>query len=134
VKASLFGGFVFLVAVCGFAQKPTRIDGRTHPELIPDNAAYRAVFLMHSHFAAPEETVRSEQFHARLALTAGDHEAYDQILKDFRLQYENLVQAHNAFVDSGSSVIVASLRDEMTGFKVHLRYDILFWSAHHQLD
>ena len=90
MKVSLACG-ILVSSTLGLAQAPTRIDGRVHPELIPDNAAYRAVLLMHSHFATPEETTRSEQLHTRFAFSDADHQVYDQILRDFRLQYENLV-------------------------------------------
>lgn len=99
----LAAGLVLLAISCGFAQSPTRIDGRQHPELIPDNAAYRAVFLMHSHFETPEAIARSEQFHTMISFTAADHQLYDEALRNFRQQYEALIQTHNSFVDSNTA-------------------------------
>ena len=93
-------GMLLLGACCGFGQTATRIDGRQHPELIPDNAAYRSVFLMHSHFETTEAAARSEQLQGNIGLTAADHQLYDQALKNFRQQYEMLVQTHNSFVDA----------------------------------
>ena len=75
------------------AQQLTRIDGMQHPELIPDKAARRAIFLMHSHFSTNQENTRSEQLHANIGLTVADHEVYDQILRDFRRQYDELAIA-----------------------------------------
>ena len=90
-------GLVLLAVCCGFAQNATRIDGRQHPQLIPDNAAYRTVFLMHSHFETQQATTRSEQFHALIGFTAADHQAYDEVLRDFRQEYDHQVERHNAF-------------------------------------
>ena len=70
-------GVLFLGACCGLAQTATRIDGRQHPELIPDNAAYRSVFMMQSHFETTEAAARSEQLQANIGLTAADHQLYD---------------------------------------------------------
>jgi hypothetical protein len=108
-------GLVLLAASCGLAQDATRIDGRQHPELIPDNAAYRSVFLMHSHFQTQEETSRSEQFHARIGYTAADHQVYDELLRNFRQQYEILMRTHNAFVDGNvSAASVGDLQKEVS--------------------
>jgi len=109
-----------LFAVSGFAQNATRIDGRQHPELIPDTAAYRAVFLMHSHSATPQEIARSEQFHARIALSRIDHYAYEQALATFRQHFDGLVAAHNAFVDASASVSIDDMKQEGAAFKQSL--------------
>lgn len=66
-------GMLLLAACCGFSQTATRIDGRQHPELIPDNAAYRSVFMMQSHFETAEAAARSEQLQRNIGLTAADH-------------------------------------------------------------
>ena len=113
-------GLLLLAAACGVAQNATRIDGRHHPELIPDKAAYRAVLLMQSHFATTEEIARSEQFHSRLGLTAADHTAYDQILVDFRQQYDNLVRTHDKFIDSSASSSIEDMRQEIASFRQSL--------------
>jgi hypothetical protein len=115
MKTCWAAGLVLLASCCAFAQNATRIDGRLHPELISDNSAYRAVFLMHSHFATETETARSEQFHANIGLGVGDHQIYDEILKGFRDQYEVLVGTHNAFIDSNtSSASIADLQTEVS--------------------
>jgi hypothetical protein len=72
---------------------------------------------MHSHFATEAEIARSEQLHANLGLTTADHQVYDRLLKDFRLQYDNLAQAHNAFIDSASSATTDDIRGEMAGLR-----------------
>ena len=42
MKVFWTGLLLFSCVGLGFAQSATRIDGRHHPELIPDNSAYRA--------------------------------------------------------------------------------------------
>jgi hypothetical protein len=60
MKVRLLLGLLLLGVCCGSAQTATRIDGRQHPELIPDNAAYRSVFMMQSHFETSQAAARSE--------------------------------------------------------------------------
>jgi hypothetical protein len=83
-------GVLLLSACCGIAQTATRIDGRQHPELIPDNAAYRSVFMMQSHFETSEAAARSEQLQGNIGLTAADRQLYEDVLKNFRQQYKLL--------------------------------------------
>lgn len=114
MKISGLLALLLLALSCGLAQSPTRIDGRQHPELIPDNTAYRAVFLMHSHSASAEETARSEQLHALIGLNGADHIVYDTMLKDFRARYDEIVQTHDAFVVSNTaSAAIADLQAEV---------------------
>ncbi|MFZ0707828.1 MAG: hypothetical protein WAM71_19675 [Candidatus Korobacteraceae bacterium] len=109
-------GVLLLSACCGFAQTATRIDGRQHPELIPDNAAYRSVFMMQSHFETSEAAARSEQLQGNIGLSAADHQLYLQTLKNFRQQYETLINTHNAFVDTNTaSASIADLQKEVSG-------------------
>lgn len=103
-------GLLLLLTPSGFAQNPTQTNGRLHPELIPDTAAYRAVFLMHSHLPSEQEIQRSELFHARLSFTVADHKLYDRALSDFRRQYDALVQSHDSFVTSGASANLEEMR------------------------
>lgn len=108
-------GVLLLTACCSFAQTATHIDGQQHPELIPDNAAYRSVFLMQSHFETAEAVTRSEQLHGNIRLSAADHQLYDEILKSFHQQYEILISTHNAFVDANiASATAADLRKELS--------------------
>ena len=108
-------GVLLLGVCCGVAQTATRIDGRQHPELIPDNAAYRSVFMMQSHFETSAATARSEQLQGNIGLTAADHQLYDEVLRNFRQQYEMLIQTHNAFVDANTaSATVADLQKEVS--------------------
>lgn len=108
-------GVLLLSACCGFAQTATRIDGRQHPELIPDTAAYRSVFLLHSHFETSEATARSEQLQGNVGLSAADHQLYLQTLKNFRQQYEVLINTHNAFIDANTaSASIADLQKEVS--------------------
>lgn len=114
-------GLVLLLSVCGSAQNATRIDGRQHPQLIPDNAAYRTVFLMHSHFETQQAATRSEQFHALIGFAAADHQAYDEVLRNFRQQYDHQVESHNAFVDSASSSSsIQEIREEVSNARKSL--------------
>jgi hypothetical protein len=111
-----FIGMLLLTAGCALAQTATRIDGRQHPELIPDTAAYRSVFLMQSHFDTAEMAARSEQLQGNIGLSASDHQLYLQTLKTFRQQYEILINTHNAFVDAKTaSATIADLQQEVSG-------------------
>ena len=110
-------GLIALVAASGIAQTPTRIDGRKHPELIPDNAAYRAVFLMQSHFATDAETARSEQFHKMLDLSTQDHTAYDRAMVQFRQAYDLLVKAHDDFVAGSSLQSNETIHEEVIQYR-----------------
>lgn len=104
---------IIMTACFGLAQNATRIDGRRHPELIPDTAAFRAVLLLHSHFEMPEVAQRSEQFHAKVSLNAADHTTYDQVLRKFRQEYESLLRAHESFIDANiSSASITDLQEE----------------------
>jgi hypothetical protein len=113
MKVGWLIGMLLLTVCCGFGQTATRIDGRQHPELIPDNAAYRSVFLMQSHFETAEAAARSEQLQGNIGLTAADHQLYIQAPKNFRQQYKALISTHNAFVDANTaSATVADLQKE----------------------
>ncbi|HEV2214507.1 MAG TPA: hypothetical protein VGR64_04390, partial [Terracidiphilus sp.] len=113
----VFVGLLVLAATTVTAQAPKRIDDRIHPELIPDNAAYRAVFIMQSHFATQEETARSEQFHKMLNLSASDHEAYDQAMVKFRQGYDLLVKTHDDYVDTSSMQSAQDVHEEVVTFR-----------------
>jgi hypothetical protein len=102
------------------AQDATRIDGRQHPELIPDVAAYRAVLLMHSHFETEEDTARTEQLHNRIGLSPADHQIYDEVLKHLRQQYDSRVGIHDASVDSLSNASIQEMRDEASAVRKSL--------------
>lgn len=105
----------FLSACCGSAQTATRIDGSQHPELIPDNAGYRSVFMMQSHFETAAATARSEQLQGNIGLPAADHQIYLETLKNFRQQYELVINTHNAFVDANTaSAAVTDLQKEVS--------------------
>ena len=115
MKVRWLVGVLLLGACCGLAQTATRIDGRQHPELIPDNAAYRSVFMMQSHFDTSEATARSEQLQRNIGLTAADQQLYEEVLKNFRQQYETVINTHNAFVDTNTaSGSVAELQKEVS--------------------
>jgi len=69
---------------------PGTIDGAKNPELIPDEAAYQAVFLA---FAEHENATEAEKvrFHAKIAaarLSNDDEQALFAILAAFRKQME----------------------------------------------
>ncbi len=121
MKIRLLLGLLLLGVCCGSAQTATRIDGRQHPELIPDNAAYRSVFLMQSHFETAEATARSNQLQNNIGLSAADRQLYLQTLKNFRQQYEILTNTHNAFVDANTaSASIADLQKEVSGTRQSL--------------
>ncbi len=77
---------------------------------------------MHSHSATPEETVRSEQFHAMIGFTAADHQLYDEVLKNFLQQYDFLLRTHSAFVDANTaSASIADLQKEVSDTRQSLK-------------
>ena len=75
------------------------IDGATHAELVTDNAAYRLFFLSVAPSNKDSNVERTRQ-HLVLSQHAGlssiEEQFTQQILSDFRTQYDALVEAYNA--------------------------------------
>jgi len=73
--------------------KPTVIDGRVHPELIPDATAYRIVFThLISHVGDPE---REKVWFGVPGLSADDQEVLLRILTSYKKEWDEIVKAYN---------------------------------------
>ena len=76
--------------------KPTVIDGRNTPELIPDSTAYRLFFIAVTPKDDTSEEFTKEDIHlAGIGLGFSDTVAVKNILDDFRKQYDNMVNEYN---------------------------------------
>ena|ERR1700741_3375169 len=110
------------------AQVDDRIDGSVHPELIPDNVAWRLYLLTVSEnpVALPNETKRQN---ARLK-NAGLEEAHIQamvpILADFKVQYSALIELYNK-----SPEVTANTNDGLALFL--LKRDALVQKTRHSI-
>jgi hypothetical protein len=69
-----------LLPAMGLAQQTT-INGTEHPELIPDEAAARAVFSVHSMFDSPANIANAEKHHAKIGFSPADHAIYDAAMQ-----------------------------------------------------
>ena len=71
--------------------------------------------MMQSHFETSEAAARSEQLQGNIRLTPADRQVYDEALKNFRQQYETLINTHNAFIDANTaSAAVPELQKEVS--------------------
>ncbi|HLH07075.1 MAG TPA: hypothetical protein VKW78_07555 [Terriglobales bacterium] len=73
------------------------VDGSQHPELVPDNVAYRLFFVavaQEPNPAADKEAVQNAQL-LKLGFSAKDMESTKRVLEDFKVQYDNLVSRFN---------------------------------------
>lgn len=103
-----------------FAQQTT-VDGREHPELIPDDAAARAVFSVHSMFDTPANTANTAKHQAKIGLSAADLAAYNAAMLAYRSnpkQPPTLAQMQTALSAEGYSKLLAFIRSE----KAHMQY------------
>lgn len=104
------------------------IDGRVHPELIPDSTAYRLYFIAvaETPYPGPNEARRQHAHLAAAGLAGGDLQVASEVLASFKIQYQSLIDQYNnsAAVRSGSSAdlsmflakreaLVQATRDEL---------------------
>lgn len=83
---------------------PSVINGRQHPELIPDSTAYRLVLLTVSEMPNPTEDQKARQraFLAAIPLSDGDLQAIIPVLTDFKVEYTDLVKRYNKSVETAN--------------------------------
>lgn len=106
------------------------VDGRVHPELIPDAAAYRLYFVAVSEMPNPTgEAQRRQLSHlGRIGLSDSDLNALIDALNKFKAQYSELIAEYNAsatIADAGGAqpdlasfmarrdALVQSVRDQL---------------------
>jgi len=112
---------LLLLAASGFAQQTT-IDGGQQPALIPDDAAARAVFSVHSMFAAPADATNTAKQQAKIGLSAADLAIYNAAMLAYfnsnPKQSPTLAQMQSALSADGYSKLLAFIRSE----KAHMQY------------
>jgi len=110
-----------LLAAIGFAQQTT-INGSQHPELIPDDAAARAVFSVHSMFSTPADAANTTKQQAKIGLSAADLAAYNAAMLAYfnsnPKQTPTLAQMQTTLSADGYSKLLAFIRSE----KAHMQY------------
>ncbi|PYU15582.1 MAG: hypothetical protein DMG37_04630 [Acidobacteria bacterium] len=96
------------------------IDGAVHPELVTDNAAYRLFFL----YVAPastdsdiEKTIQHLVLSQQAELKDIEEQFANQVLSDFRTQYDALVVTYN---DAAIKALNTSTRNDTTALKKFL--------------
>ena len=110
-----------LLAAIGFAQQTT-INGSQHPELIPDDAAARAVFSVHSMFSTPADAANTAKQQAKIGLSAADLAAYNAAMLAYfnsnPKQTPTLAQMQTTLSADGYSKLLSFIRSE----KAHMQY------------
>lgn len=82
------------------AKQPRVVNGREHPELIPDALAYRMVFIHLSQFAGDPE---KERVWLRApGLSEDDTEVLLRIMTAFKKEFDAIVKAYNDAVEEAS--------------------------------
>jgi hypothetical protein len=78
------------------------IDGREHPELIPDSVAYRMYFLTVGEFPNPTDARKKRQsaFLSKARLSDKDSSTVVRVLEDFRVKFASMATAYNAQVEA----------------------------------
>ena len=76
----------------------TIIDGASHPEMIPEVAAFRLYFLAVSEFpnATPDQKRRQQSHLSLIGLDTADLVALVATLESFKVQYDSITKAYNA--------------------------------------
>lgn len=114
----------------GFAQQTT-INGREHPELIPDEAAARAVFSVHSMYGCPTAkadcdvaavVANTEKHHAKLNLSPADHDIYDAAMQALFNNPKSLTTAFASLLPTLSADGQAKLKAFIQSEKAHMQY------------
>jgi hypothetical protein len=103
------------------------IDGKDHPEQIPDLVAYRLYLLAVSRSATPTEAERKSQAAhlGMIHLSDQDNQAIFPVLSSFRAQYQKLVDDFNRDAEAAQARGIALDPAQM----LHAR-DLLVQSTH----
>jgi len=119
-----------LLSSVGLAQQTT-INGSEHPELIPDGAAARAVFSVHSMYGCPTAkadcdvaavVANTEKQHAKLNLSAADHAIYDAAMQALFNNPKSQATAFSSLLPIFSADGQAKLKAFIQAEKVHMQY------------
>ena len=106
----------------GFAQQTT-VTGSEHPELIPDSAAARAVFNVHSMFGSPANAANTEKQHAKLNLSPADHALYDAAMQaHFSNKKRHAAATMTGLLSALSPDGQAKLKAFIQSEKAHMQY------------
>lgn len=76
---------------------PNVVDGKVHPELIPDSAAFRLYFVVVGKSAsASEAQIATQKSHMKkLSLANDDEQNAITIIDSFKAQYDDLIKRYN---------------------------------------
>lgn len=119
-----------LLSSVGLAQQTT-VNGSEHPELIPDEAAARAVFGVHSMYGCPTAkadcdvaavVANTEKQHAKLNLSAADHAIYDAAMQAFFNNKSARASAYSTLLSALSIDGQTKLKAFIQAEKVHMQY------------
>lgn len=106
------------------------VDGATHPELIPDSAAYRLYFVAVSEMPNPSGEAQQRQLShlGRIGLGDKDLQVLIETLNAFKAQYSEMITEYNA---SATIADQAGAQPDLAGFVV--RRDALVQSVRDKL-
>jgi hypothetical protein len=81
------------------------IDGKEHPEQIPDLTAYRLHLLLVSRPATPADPLNKTQaaYLGRIKLSDRDTQAVIPVLADFHERYQKLIADFNAIAEAANN-------------------------------
>lgn len=80
------------------------ISGKDHPEMIPDNTAYRLYFLVIGEMpnASDQRLARQKAFVSKSGIQASDSEAVIEIADLFKARFTAMVNDYNAKVEAAN--------------------------------
>jgi len=119
---------LLLLSSMAFAQQTT-INGREHPELIPDSAAAQAVFSVHSMFSTPADAANTAKQQAKIGLSTDDLAIYNAAMLAYfnsnPKQPPTLAQMQAALSTDGYSRLLTFIRSEKAHMQYHTQPPIL---------
>lgn len=90
------------------------IDGKDHPELIPDSVAYRLYFITVGELPHPTDARKKRQraFLGKVhGLPQSDSDAVVRVLEDFKVKFASMVAAYNSQVEAAMKAGGTNLPD-----------------------
>ena len=121
---------VLLLSGMGFAQQTT-VNGSEHRGLIPDEAAARAVFSVHSMYGCPTAKpdcdvatviANTEKHHAKVNLSPADHAIYDAAMQALFNNPKSAATAFSSLLPTLSADGQAKLKAFIQSEKAHMQY------------
>lgn len=94
------------------------IDGKDHPELIPDLTAYKMFFVTSGQLptATPNElAIQQGRVQNKLQFSTGDAIKFILVTNEFRIHYERLVADHNKRADDAFAASQKPADDNIEG-------------------